>query len=118
MRRLFAALLLLSLVAAALPALPAAHAQGSPQTTVSSQYIVNRYGYAVVNETVVIKDTASSSMQVPDMQFGLGNLSTKVASFSVTGSGYSVSSSTGAQGQVYTVSGGGNTLAAGANSSF
>ena len=118
MRRLFAALLLLFLVAAALPALPAAHAQGSPQTTVSSQYIVNRYGYAVVNETVVIKDTASSSMQVPDMQFGLGNLSTKVASFSVTGSGYSVSSSTGAQGQVYTVSGGGNTLAAGANSSF
>ena len=118
MRRLLCALLLLFLVAAALPVLPAAHAQGSPQTTVNSQYIVNRYGYAVVNETVVIKNNGSSSLQVPDMQFGLGNLSTKVASFSVTGSGYSVSSSTGAQGQVYTVSGGGNTLAAGANSSF
>ena len=117
MRRLVPALLLLFLVAAALPSLPVAHAQGTPQVTVSSQYLLNRYGYAVVNETVKIKNNGSSSMQVPDMQLGLGNLSSLVTSFGVT-TGYSVSSSTGAQGQVYTVSGGGTTLAAGGNGSF
>lgn len=118
MRRLASALLLVFLVAAALPALPLVHAQGTTQTTVTSQYIVNRYGYAVVNETVKLENNGSMSVQVPDMQFGLGNLSSLVTSFIVTGAGYSVSSSTGPSGQVYTVSGGGTSLAAGANSSF
>lgn len=118
MRRLVPALLLLFLFAAVLPALPATHAQGAPQAAVTSQYLVNRYGYAVVNETVVLRNGGSSSLQIPDMQFGLGNISSFVVSTSVVGTGYSVSSSTGAQGQVYTVSGGGTSLAAGANSTF
>ena len=118
MRRLVPALALLFLVAGAFLSLPATNAQGTPQTTVRSQYLVNRYGYAVVNETVGLRNNGSSSLEIPDMQFGLGNLSSLVTSFSVTGAGYSVSSSSGTQGQVYTVSSGGTTLAAGANSSF
>jgi hypothetical protein len=118
LRRLVPALMLLFIVAAALPALPATHAQGTPQATVNSQYLVNRYGYAMVNETVKLRNNGSSTLQVPDMQIGLGNLTSLVTSFNVSGAGYSVSSSTGAQGQVYTVSGGGTSLAAGANSSF
>ena len=118
MKRLVTTLLLLFLVVAALSSLPAARAQGTPQATVSSQYIVNRYGYAVVNETVRLKNNGSSPIQIPDLQFGVGNLSSLVTSFSVVGSGYSVSGTTGPQGQTYTVSGGSTTLAAGANSTF
>ena len=118
MRRLVSVLLLLFLVAAAVPALPSAHAQAVPQATVTSQYLVNRYGYAVVNESVVLKNNGSSTLQIPDVQLGLGNLTSLVTSYSVTGTGYSASSTTGAQGPVYTVSSGGTTLSAGGSSSF
>ncbi|MDV3244652.1 MAG: hypothetical protein LYZ66_05710 [Nitrososphaerales archaeon] len=116
-RSVFAVVLLL-LVAALLPALPAVRAQGSPQVAVNSQYVVNRYGYAIVNETVKLTNNGSAAVLVPDMQFGFGNVSSLITNFNVTGTGYSVSRSTGSQGEVYTVSGGGQSLGANANSTF
>jgi len=118
LNRPFAVVLLLLLVAGTLPLVPAVHAGAPPQATVESQYLVNRYGYGVINETVRLRNNYSSTLSVPDMQFGFGNLTSLVTSFSVSGTGYSVSSSAGTQGLVYTVSGGGQTLAAGANSTF
>ena len=113
MNRLISAALLLLIVAAVAPALPS-HAQGVPQASVSSQYIINRYGYAIINETVKLTNNGSSPLQIPDMQFGFGGVSAMIVSYNVTGSGYSVGQSSGSQGQLYAVSSGGQSLSAGA----
>jgi hypothetical protein len=118
LNRPLAAVLLLLVVSGTLPLVPVVQAGAPPQATVNNQYLVNRYGYAVINETVKLKNNYSVPLSIPDMQFGFGNLSTMVTSFSISGSGYAVSRSTGAQGSLFTVSGGGQTIAAGGNSSF
>ncbi|MDV3292779.1 MAG: hypothetical protein LYZ70_00735 [Nitrososphaerales archaeon] len=118
MNRLRSAALVFLLLAAILPALSAVHGQGAPQVAVNSQYVVNRYGYAIINETVRLSNNGSASVQVPDMQFGFGAISSMITGFNVTGSGFSVRQSTGSQGPAYTVSGGGTSIAANGNSSF
>jgi len=109
----FLALLLLT----AFPLLPSAQGKGTPQISVNSQYVVNRYGYAIINETVQIRNNGSSSIEIPDLPFGFGSLSPQITDFNVTGAGYSVSLANEPQGQVFLVSGGGS-LAAGAESTF
>jgi hypothetical protein len=62
-----------------------ATAQSSPEISVYSQYVLNQYGFAVVNETVSFKNGGASAVSVPDMTIGLGNLSPYVRSANITG---------------------------------
>ncbi len=118
MNRLRSAAVVFLLLAALLPALSAVHGQGAPQVSVNSQYVVNRYGYGIINETVKLVNNGSAPVQVPDMQFGFGPITSTITDFNVTGSGYSVTQSTGSQGPVYTVTGGGTSIGPNGNSSF
>src|SRR5207249_7460682 len=72
MRRAFLPAAILILVLVALPYGAGAQSQGEPVVTVTNQYIVNRYGYAVMNETVKYNNTGSSPVQVPPtLQLGV-----------------------------------------------
>jgi hypothetical protein len=117
LKRVVSLAVVLLLVALLLPALPL-HADSTPVVNLNSQYVLNRYGYAIINETVSLSNNGSSALQVPDIQFGFGNLTTSIASYNVTGTGYSVTTSETSQGQVYVVSGGALSLPAGGNSTF
>ncbi|MGD0145270.1 MAG: hypothetical protein ABSB53_00230 [Nitrososphaerales archaeon] len=118
MKRLVSAALFIMLLMLAVPAQPVAHAQTSPQLQVTSQYILNRYGYAIVNETVRYTNTGTASLTVPDISVGLGNLSSKVASYNLTGSGFKLGFAINVGvGGPYNVLGG-QSLAAGANTTF
>lgn len=114
MKRILSALLLILLVAAILPAQLPAHASGTPQISVTSRYILDRYGFATVNETVMFKNNGSATVQTPDVGIGFGNLSQYIASVNVTGQGTLVNSLVGGS---YVVTGGGS-LPAGGNSNF
>ena len=71
MRRAFLPAAILILVLVALPYGAGAQSQGEPVVTVTNQYIVNRYGYAVMNETVKYNNSGSSPVQVPTLQLGV-----------------------------------------------
>ncbi|MFI5404542.1 MAG: hypothetical protein ACHQYR_02320 [Candidatus Gagatemarchaeaceae archaeon] len=98
-----------------LPAPFVAHAQGVPKILVDSQYTLDRYGFAVVNETVKFTNNQSSAITIPPITIGFGDLSSKIAASNFTGSGFQVTSSP-AIGS-YTV-GGGQSLAAGSTADF
>ena len=115
MRRFVPAALLLLLLLAAIPVQAPAVAQGAPKIAVISQYTLNRYGFATINESVRITNNGSSSVEVPSLTFGFGNLSSMVAGSNITGSGFSLSSS--ATGGPFTVSSS-QPLQAGGNTSF
>jgi hypothetical protein len=100
----------------AVPVQPAAHAQANLQVQVTSQYILNRYGYAIVNETIRFTNNGTAAVMVPVISVEFGNLSSKVASYNLTGSGFELGSGI-TMGGPYTVLGG-QQLAAGANTSF
>jgi hypothetical protein len=76
-------LLLLAVVPAQFQAI------ASPATLVSvrSEFILNRYGYAVINETVTISNNSTLPL-TPSIQVGLGNLSSHVVTMSFTGAGF------------------------------
>ena len=116
MKRLVSAALFVLLIVLIVPVLPVAHAKASPQVQVTSQYILNRYGYAIVNETVRFINNGTAAVTVPDVSVGLGNLSSKVASYNLTGSGFEFGPGVTAGGPYIVL--GGQSLAAGANSSF
>ena len=116
MKRLISVALFILLLVLVVPVQPVAHAQASPQVQVTSQYILNRYGYAIVNETVRFTNNGTAAVTVPDVSVGLGNLSSKVVSYNLTGSGFRLGSGITAGGP-YTVLGG-QSLSAGANMSF
>ncbi len=116
MKRLASAALFILLLVLVVPVQPVAHAQASPQVQVTSQYILNRYGYAIVNETVVFINKETGNVTVPDVSVGLGNLSSKVASYNLTGSGFKLGSGIPAGGPYNVL--GGQSLVAGANISF
>lgn len=116
MKRLIPVALFVLLLALAVPVQPVAHAQANPQVQVTSQYILNRYGYAIVNETVRFTNNGTAAVTTPDISVGLGNLSSKAASYNLTGSGFELGSGI-TTGGPYTVLGG-QPLAAGANASF
>lgn len=106
---------MLLLLLAAIPVQAPAVAQGAPKIAVISQYTLNRYGFATINESVRITNNGSSSVEVPSLTFGFGNLSSMVAGSNITGSGFSLSSS--ATGGPFTVSSS-QPLQAGGNTSF
>ena len=116
MKQLVSAALFVLLLVLVVPVQPVAHAQASPQLQVTSQYILNRYGYAIFNETVRFINSGTAAVTVPDVSVGLGNLSSKVASYNLTGNGFKLGFGISAGGP-YTVLGG-QSLAAGANASF
>src|SRR5713226_1110671 len=92
-----------------------AHAQTSPRIDVKSQYIIDRYGFATINETVKFTNNGTSAVQVPSLSFGVGNLSTKVAGYNLTGRGFSLGTPA-SPGGPFSVSGG--SLQAGNSTSF
>lgn len=116
MRRLVSAAIFVLLLVLVVPVQPVAPAQASTQLQVTSQYILSRYAYAIVNETFRFTNNGTAVVAVPNVSIGLGNLSSKVVSYSLTGSGFELGSGVTAGGP-YTVLGG-QLLAKGANSSF
>ncbi len=87
---------ILTLVLVALPYGVGAQSQGGPVVTVTNQYIVNRYGYAVLNETVKYNNSGSSPVQIPTLQIGVPqNISSRlVGDYSLVGGGYTLTTST------------------------
>lgn len=116
MRRLVSAALLLLLLLAALSVQVAAQAQGTPRIDVKSQYILDRYGFATINETVRVTNNGSSAVQIPNLTFGFGNLSSKVVASELTGSGFSLAAPASSGGP-FTVSSS-QSVQAGGNASF
>ena len=114
---LLAAILILLV---ALPYGAGAQSQGEPVVTVTNQYIVNRYGYAVMNETVKYNNTGSSPVQVPPtLQLGVPqNISSRlVGNYTLVGEGYSLTTTTNSTGLLFSISSQ-NTLQPKAVSSF
>jgi len=72
-----------------------AHAQGAPNIAVKSQFILDRYGFATINESVRFTNNGSSAVSIPSLSFGFGNLSSLVVKSNVTGSGFSLSAPSG-----------------------
>jgi hypothetical protein len=116
LRRLVSAALLLLLLLAALSVQVAAQAQGTPRIDVKSQYILDRYGFATINETVRVTNNGSSAVQIPNLTFGFGNLSSKVVASELTGSGFSLAAPASSGGP-FTVSSS-QSVQAGGNASF
>ncbi len=113
MRRLVTIALLLLLLLAVLPVPFAAHAQTAPKVSVTSQFIVDRYGFATINESVRFVNNGSAAVQAPSLTFGFGNLSSKIVASNLTGSGFTSS----VQGGSYTVTGS-QSIPAGGNGSY
>ena len=118
MNRALALLLLLLLASGTLIGTPAVRAQGTLTTTVVHDFVLNRYGYAVINDTVQYKNTGTAPVPVPDIQIGLGNLTGDVFSFGVNASGYSITNASEGGQQVFQISGGGRSVQPGATERF
>jgi hypothetical protein len=106
---------LLLLVLALMPTQLAAQAQSTPQVQVRSHFTMNRYGYAIVNETVSFTNNGTSVVSAPPLTIGFGNLSSKIVDYRTT-SGFAVSTLNGTWGPF--VFGGGETVQAGNTTSF
>ena len=121
MRRSVSAALLLVLILALLPAQLPAHSQAGATSTaakvsVRSVYTLDRYGFAVINESVKFTNNQTSAVQIPALTFGLGNLSSDVMNYTLTGSGFSLATPASTGGP-YTVSTT-QSVQAGGNASF
>ncbi len=101
---------------AALPALVPAHAQGAPKITVSSVYTLDRYGFAIINESVTFENNESSAVQAPPLTFGFGDLASHISAYNLTGGGFTLQTPPSSGGP-FTVSGG-QSIPAGGNSSY
>ena len=106
---------LLLLMLAFIPIQGAVHAQGAPGVDVKSVYTLNRYGFAMINETVTFTNNGTSAVQVPTVTIGFGALSSDVVKTNLT-SGFSMGTPPSAGGP-FTVSSGGS-VPAGGSSSF
>jgi hypothetical protein len=93
-----------------------AHAQGVPQVAVKSLYTLDRYGLATINESVSFKNNESSSVQIPTLTFGFGNLSSYVTGYNLTGNGFTLAAPA-SPGGPFTVSSG-ESIQAGGNASY
>jgi len=121
MRRSVSVALLLVLVLALLPAQLPAHSQVGAASTgakisVRSVYTLDRYGFATINESVEFTNNQTSAVQIPALTFGLGNLSSDVQNYTLTGGGFSLAIPASAGGP-YTVSST-QSIQAGGNASF
>lgn len=116
MKRLVLVALVVLLALFVVPAPYQARAStSSPSLYVKSLYTLNRYGYAVVNETATFVNNSNSSNMVPSIQIGIGNLSTLAVSSVLVGSDYSMSS--GSPGGPFNISAI-QSIAPGSNSTF
>ena len=108
MRRSVSAALLIVLVLALLPTQLPAHSQAGAtssgaKVSVRSAYILDRYGFVTVNESVKFTNNQTSAVQIPSLTFGFGNLSSYVKAHNVTGSGFTIAAPSSSGGP-YTVS--------------
>jgi len=62
--------------------------QSSPEARGTSQYMINRYGYVLLNETIVFSNRGNTTSAVPGFEIGFGNLTSKIASYNITGGGF------------------------------
>lgn len=104
--------LLVALIAVQFPV----HAGSAPIVLVKSDYVLNRYGYAVVNQTVTYSNNSTSSLTPPSIQIGFGNLSSTVVGVFLAGAGFNLTAG-GSPGGPFTVVSS-EPLAAGGNASF
>jgi hypothetical protein len=88
----------------------------SPKVSVRSVYTLDRYGFATINESVRFTNNQTSAVQVPALTFGLGNLSSDVKAYTLTGSDFSLATPAPTGGP-YTVSST-QPVQAGGNASF
>jgi len=121
LRRSVSVALLLVLILALLPAQLPANSQSVATSTaakvsVRSVYTLERYGFAIINESVKFTNNQTSAVQIPALTFGLGNLSSDVKNFTLTGSGFSLATPASTGGP-YTVSSS-QSVQAGGNASF
>ena len=114
MRRLVPSALLLLLLLAALTVPLAAHAQTAPTVAVKSQFVVDRYGFATINETVRFTNNGSVAVEPVSLTFGFGNLSSRIVAANVSGTGFTATPQGGGS---YTVSGT-SSIPAGGNASY
>jgi hypothetical protein len=103
------------LILAVVPTQVHVSAASGAQISVRSEFILNRYGYAVINETVTISNNSSAPITPPSIQLGLGNLSNHVAASKFVGTSYTDNLASSGGGP-YTVTG--QPIAAGGNASF
>lgn len=104
---------MLLLLLAVLPVPLGAQAQTAPNVAVKSQFILDRYGFATISESVRFTNNGSTAVQAPSLTFGFGNLSSKIVAANLTGSGFSST----VQGGSYTVTGS-QPIPAGGNGSY
>ncbi|QQG48564.1 MAG: hypothetical protein HY247_07430 [archaeon] len=90
MKRFVSGFFLLLLAVSVASSVPLAQAQGSPHVVVRSVYQIQRYGYAYVNETFIFSSNSTTGADVPSVTIGFGNLSSKVANYSLIGDGFSL----------------------------
>jgi hypothetical protein len=117
-KQLIAALAVALFLLVLLPAGSPVQSQSVPQVTVKSHYSVNRYGYALIQETVTYQNNESAAQQVPSIQMGFGNVTSLIGEYNVTGVGYTVSRGTNGNQSVFVVDGGSQSIPAGGSSSF
>ena len=106
---------MLLLIIAVVPAQFQVDAKSGAQVSVKSEFVLNRYGYAIINETVTISNNSSAPITPPAIQVGLGNLSDHVAAKTFVGASFSDNLAS-SEGGPYTVTG--QPIAAGGNASF
>ena len=96
----------------------AVQASNSPSITLTSQYILNGFGFVIVNETLTFSNNGTSSVQVPTVQLGLPDSIVAHSPGFVLSSNdkYSRTSSDDGAVTTFTISSGSPTLAAGSSS--
>lgn len=106
---------MLLLILAVVPAQFHVSASSGAQVSVRSEFVLNRYGYAVINETVTVSNNSSAPITPPTIQVGLGNLSDHVAAKTFVGTSFTDNLASSGGGP-FTVTG--QPIAAGGNASF
>lgn len=64
-------LALVALLLLPLASVASAQTSGAPVVSLTSQYMVNGFGFAIVNETVVFQNNGTSTVQIPTIQVGI-----------------------------------------------
>jgi hypothetical protein len=90
----------------------------TPQVSVKSVYTINRYGYGILSEQVTYHNNGTAAAVAPDIQFGLGNVTSMVTKYDVTGSGYSATAGVKGNQSVFVIGSGGQSISSGGSSSF
>jgi hypothetical protein len=114
LKRLVAVALLALFVISFLPLSMQASAQATPNVSLKSHFALNRYGFAIINESVKFTNGGTDQVQVPTVTLGFGAMSSKIVNHTLTGTGFVMTApdSTGP----FTISGG--TISAGATVGF